>query len=81
MPRITGINCMRHRAVFPPSSACGKLLKIKGMLSSIAADLMSMNSDSSGSATTGMPTPIVPFRSPATIKLQTTAAMMLAGSK
>jgi hypothetical protein len=34
---------MRHRPVFPPSSACGKLLKIKGMVSSMAADLMSMN--------------------------------------
>src|SRR2546429_6551419 len=30
-------SCMRHRPVFPPSSACGKLLKIKGMLSSMAA--------------------------------------------
>ena len=81
MPRITGINCMRHRPVFPPSSACGTLLKIKGMLSSMAADLMSMNSDSSGSATTGMPTPIIPFRRPATIRLQTTAAMIVACSK
>jgi hypothetical protein len=60
---------------------CGKLLKIKGMLSSMAADLISMNSDSSGSATTGMPTPIIPFRRPATIRLQTTAAMILACSK
>jgi hypothetical protein len=51
------------------------------MLSSIAADLTSMNSDSSGSATTGMPTPIVPIRRQATIKLQTTAAMILACSK
>ena len=80
MPTITGINCKRHRPVFPPSSACGKLLKINGMLSSMAADLMSMNSDSSGSATIGMPTPIVPFSRPATIRLQTTAAMMLACS-
>ena len=48
--------------------------KIKGMLSSMTADLTSMNSDSSGSATTGMPTPIIPFRRPATIRLQTTAA-------
>jgi hypothetical protein len=32
----------------------------------LAADLMSMNSDSSGSATAGMPTPIIPFRRPAT---------------
>jgi hypothetical protein len=81
MPRITGINCMRHRPVFPPSSDCGKLLKIKGMLSSMAADLISMNSDNSGSATTGMPTPIAPFRRPATIRLQTTPAMILACSK
>ena len=81
MPRITGVNCMRHRPVFPPSSACGKLLKIKGMLSSMAADLTSMNSDSSGSATTGMPTPIVPFRRPATIRLQITAATTPACSK
>ena len=51
------------------------------MLSSMAADLTSMNSDSSGSATTGMPTPIVPFRKPAAIRLQTTAAMILACSK
>jgi hypothetical protein len=65
---------MRHRPVFPPFSDCGTLLKIKGMLSSMTADLISMNSDSSGSATTGMPTPIIPFRGPATIKLQTTAA-------
>ncbi len=81
MPKITGINCMRHLPVFPPSSACGKLLKINGMLSSMAADLTSMNSDNSGSATTGMPTPIIPFRKPATIRLQTTAATMLACSK
>src|SRR5262245_34104926 len=51
------------------------------MLSSMAADLMSMSSDSTGSATTGMPTPIAPFKTPATIRLQTTAAMMLACSK
>src|SRR5882757_1503706 len=51
---------------FPPSSACGTLLKIKGMLRSMAADFMSMNSDSNGSATTGMPTPITPFGRPAT---------------
>ena len=57
MPRNTGINCMRHRPVFLPSSARGKLLKIKGMLGSMAADLMSMNSDSSSSARTGIPTP------------------------
>jgi hypothetical protein len=81
MPRITGINCMRHRPVFPPSSACGTLLKIKGMLSNMTADLMSMNSDSSGSATTGMPTPMIPFRRPAMIRLHTTAAVILAGSK
>jgi hypothetical protein len=81
MPRITGINCMRHCPVFPPSSACGTLLKIKGMLSSMTADLTSMNSDSSGSATIGMPTPIIPFRRPATIRLQNTAAMTLAGSE
>ena len=81
MPRITGLNCMRHRPVFPPSNACGKLPKTKGILSSMAADLMSMNSESSGSATTGMPTPIIPFRNPATIRLQTTAATMLACSK
>ena len=81
MPSITGINCMKHRPVFPPSSACGKLLKIKGMLRSMAADLMSMNSDSSGSATTGMPIPIIPFKRPAPIRLQTTAAMMLACSE
>lgn len=81
MPRITGVNCTRHRAVFPPSSACGMLLKIKGMLRSMAADLTSMNSDSSGSATIGMPTPIIPFKRPATIRLQTTAAMMFAYSK
>ena len=81
MPRITGINCMRHRPVFPPSRACGTLLKIKGMLSSMVANLMSMNSDNSGSATTGMPTPITPFRRPATIRLQTTAAMIVACSK
>jgi DNA-binding transcriptional ArsR family regulator len=62
VPRITGINCMRQRPVCPPSSACGTLLKIKGMLISMAADLMSMNSDSSGSATTGMPTPIYPLQ-------------------
>jgi hypothetical protein len=62
MPRITGINWMRHRPVLPPSSACGKLLKIKGMLSSVAADLMSMNSASNGSATTGMPTPDYPLQ-------------------
>jgi hypothetical protein len=53
------------------------LLKTKGMLS-MAADLMSM---SSASATTGTPTPIVPFKRPATIKLQATAAMILARSK
>ena len=81
MPRSTGINCMKHRPVFSPSSACGTLLKIKGMLSSMTADLTSMNSDSSGSATIGMPTPIIPFRRPATIRLQNTAAMILAGSK
>ena len=81
MPRSTGINSMRHRPVLPPSSACRKLLKIKGMLRSMAAYLMSMNSDSRGSATIGMPTPIVPFIRPATIRLQTTAAMMLACSK
>jgi hypothetical protein len=57
------------------------LLKIKGMLRSMVADLMSMNSDSSGSATIGRPTPIIPFRRPATIRLQTTAAMVLACSK
>jgi hypothetical protein len=60
------INCMRHRPVFPPSSAFGTLLKIKGMLRSMAADFMPMNSDSNGSATTSMPTPITPFRRPAT---------------
>ena len=74
MPRITGINCTRHRPVFPPSSACGTLLKIKGMLSSMTADLMSMNSDSSGSETISTPIPIIPFRRPATIRLQTTGS-------
>jgi hypothetical protein len=41
-----------------------------GIELSMAADLISMNSDSSGSATTGMPTPIIPFRRPATIRLR-----------
>src|SRR5262249_9286531 len=81
MPRNTGINCMRHCPVFPPSSACGKLQKTKGMLSSMAADLPSMNSDSRGSATTAMPSPIVPFRRPATIKFQTTSGWRLVWSK
>jgi len=81
MPRNTGVNSMRQRPVLPPSSACGRLLWTKGMLSSMAADLTSMNSDNNGSATTGMPTPMAPFRRPATIRLQTTATKILAGSK
>jgi hypothetical protein len=57
------------------------LLRINGMLKSMVADLISMNSDSSGNATTGIPTPIVPFRKPATKRLQATAATIFACSK